>query len=246
MKRKLLLILSLCIVAVCSALIFTACQVDGNNSGNSGEISNDDNQGSGGNGETDCVHEYISLITQPTCTEQGFTKYTCLKCNDTYVDNYVDSLGHDYLNHEAEAATCTEIGWNEYQTCSRCDYSTYKVIPAGHDLQYHKAQSATCTEVGWNAYETCSRCDYSTYKEISALGHNYQSHEAKEATCTEIGWEAYETCSRCNYTTYQEISALMAHDYTDGYCKRCNEQEPTLDYLTFTLKKDNSYEVNNF
>ena len=43
-------------------------------------------------------------------------------------------LGHDPVSHEAKENTCTDIGWESYETCSRCDYSTYAEIPAkGHD-----------------------------------------------------------------------------------------------------------------
>ena len=59
------------------------------------------------------------------------------------------------MHHEAKAATCTEIGWNAYDTCKKCDYTTYVEIPApGHALEHHKAKAATCTEIGWDAYDT--------------------------------------------------------------------------------------------
>ena len=81
-----------------------------------------------------CNHNYKSTVTAPTCTEQGYTTHTCSVCGDSYRDSYTNALGHDYVDHEAEAATCAEIGWEAYQTCSRCDYTTYKEISAlGHD-----------------------------------------------------------------------------------------------------------------
>ena len=43
------------------------------------------------------IHDYSAVVTAPTCTEQGFTTYTC-GCGDTYVDDYVDALGHDYTD----------------------------------------------------------------------------------------------------------------------------------------------------
>ena len=43
-----------------------------------------------------CVHDYQAEVTQPTCTEQGYTTYTCSRCGDSYVDDYVDALGHDW------------------------------------------------------------------------------------------------------------------------------------------------------
>ncbi len=39
------------------------------------------------------MHKYNEVITGPTCTEQGYTTYTC-ECGDTYIDNYVDATGH--------------------------------------------------------------------------------------------------------------------------------------------------------
>ena len=139
--------------------------------------------------------------------------------------------------YAAKAPTCTEKGWDAYETCSRCDYTTYAEQPAlNHALEQHAAKAPTCTEIGWNAYETCSRCDHTTYAELPALNHDLVNHDAKAPTCTEIGWNAYDTCSRCDYTTYAELSALN-HDYqavtveptceTDGYtvftCSRCKD-----------------------
>ena len=116
------------------------------------------------------------------------------------------------MQHEAQAPTCTEPGWDAYETCSRCNYNTYAEQPAlNHALVQHEAQAPTCTEKGWNAYETCSRCDYTTYAELPALNHDLEQHAAKAPTCTEKGWNAYETCSRCDYTTYAELPALN-HD----------------------------------
>ena len=123
------------------------------------------------------------------------------------------------MNHAAKAATCTAIGWNAYQTCERCDYTSYVEIPAlDHDYVNHEAKAATCTAIGWDAYQTCNRCDYTTYEEIAALDHDYVNHEAKAATCTAIGWDEYQTCNRCDYTTYEEIAALD-HDYVNHEAK---------------------------
>ena len=141
----------------------------------------------------------------PTCTQSA----DCSICGKT-----LDALGHELVHHEAKAATCTEVGWDAYDACTRCDYTTYAEIPAlNHDLENHDAKAATCTEVGWDAYDTCTRCDYTTYAEIPALNHDLENHDAKAATCTEIGWDAYKTCKRegCNYTTYKELPALN-HD----------------------------------
>ena len=166
--------------------------------------------------------------SRATCIRPG----TCTTCGGSYYG------GHDLVQHAAKAPTCTEKGWDAYETCSRCDYTTYAELPAlNHALEQHEAQAPTCTEIGWDAYETCSRCDYTTYAELPALNHDLVQHAAKAPTCTKPGWDAYETCSRCDYTTtYQELPALN-HDYqavtvaptceADGYtvftCSRCKD-----------------------
>lgn len=42
-------------------------------------------------------HAYTAAVTAPTCTEQGYTTYTCA-CGDSYVADYVDALDHTYEN----------------------------------------------------------------------------------------------------------------------------------------------------
>ena len=149
-----------------------------------------------------------------TCT----TKAVCEVCGGEYGEK--DSNNHDLVQHAAKAPTCTEIGWDAYDRCIRCGYTTRKELPAQHDLEQHAAKAPTCTEIGWDAYEACSRCDHTTRKELPALNHNLEQHEAKAPTCTEKGWDAYKTCSRlgCNYTTYQEIPALN-HDLVQHEAK---------------------------
>lgn len=39
-------------------------------------------------------HSYSAAVTKPTCTDQGYTTFTCSECGDSYVDSYVDATGH--------------------------------------------------------------------------------------------------------------------------------------------------------
>ncbi|MBQ8428154.1 MAG: hypothetical protein IJX18_02745, partial [Clostridia bacterium] len=50
----------------------------------------------GGGG--DHTHAYTDAVTAPTCTEDGYTTHTC-ECGDSYVDTYVDELGHDFTTY---------------------------------------------------------------------------------------------------------------------------------------------------
>ena len=185
-------------------------------------------------------HEWddCQVILNPTCTTAGEKICTCTKCGKTKTDE-VPANGHDFVHHDAQAPTCTEIGWNAYDTCKNCDYTSYVEIKAsGHDFVHHDAQAPTCTEVGWNAYDTCKNCNYTTYVEIKASGHDFVHHDALAPTCTEVGWDAYDTCKNCDYTTYVEIPAT-GHDFTEKVVK------PTCEaggYTKYTCKNcDYSY-----
>lgn len=196
---------------------------------------------SAGNGThiRSCMN-YCSEVDTASCfggTATCTAKAVCEACGGEYGEK--DPNNHDLVQHAAKAPTCTEIGWDTYDRCIRCGYTTRKELPAlNHDLVRHAAQAPTCTEKGWDAYETCSRsgCNYTTLKELPELKHDFVYYKAKDPTCTEPGCDAYETCSRCDYTTYVELPALN-HDYqavtveptceTDGYtvftCSRCKD-----------------------
>ena len=197
------------------------------------------------------------LKSAATCVSPPVYYTNCAYCyrkgTDTYVHPWYgpDPNNHDLVHHDAEAPTCTEIGWNAYDACQRegCTYTTKVEIPAlKHKLVHHDAKAPTCTETGWEEYDTCSRCDYTTKVELPALKHNLVHHDAKAPTCTEIGWDEYDACQRegCDYTTKVEIPA-PGHDYTEkvvkptcgkgGYtlhtCKKCNDSYK--DHQTKTL-----------
>ena len=168
---------------------------------------------SAGNGtHTRSCTNYCREVDTAKCTGGKATcsaKAVCEVCGGEYGEK--DSNNHALEQHAAKAPTCTEIGWDAYEACSRCDYTTYVELPAQHDLEHHAAKAPTCTEPGWNAYDTCKNCDYNTYQVLPALKHYLVYYKAKDPTCTEPGCDAYETCSRCDYTTYVERPALN-HD----------------------------------
>ena len=59
-------------------------------------------------------HNYVGVVTNSTCTEQGYTTHTCSRCKDSYVDTYVDALGHTVTEWEYGDSThwhiCTACG----------------------------------------------------------------------------------------------------------------------------------------
>ena len=75
------------------------------------------------------THSYKDIVTAPTCTAKGYTTHTCA-CGDSYVDTYVDALGHAWDNGKVtKEPTATETGVRTY-TCTRCNETKTESIPA--------------------------------------------------------------------------------------------------------------------
>ena len=174
---------------------------------------------------------YHEIVRSATCQQPA----KCGKCNSSF-----GGLGtHLLRSYPAREVTCIDKGWDAYNKCAYCDYSTkpYREMNAlGHDFVEYEGQSPTCTEEGWHPYKVCTRGDLNTYWPIAPLNHDLIQHEGLDATCIDAGWNAYEDCTRCDYTTFSEAPAL-GHEYVaqtfaptctaDGYtvstCARCSE-----------------------
>ena len=160
----------------------------------------------------------VCLKSAATCVAPAVYYTNCDYCyhkgTDTYVDPYngPDPNNHDLVHHDAKAPTCTEIGWDEYDTCSRCDYTTKVELPAlKHNLVHHDAKAPTCTEIGWEEYDTCSRCDYTTKVESPALEHDYTEKVVKP-TCEKVGYTLH-TCKKCQDSYKDQQTKKLLHWY---------------------------------
>lgn len=116
-----------------------------------------------------------------TCT----AKAKCGGCNAPYGD----ALGHDFVHHDAQPATCTAKGLEAYDTCSRCDYSTTKVEIPMADHTYSATEWKSDVDNHWHE---CSVC----HTQIGKAAHEWQP-----ATYT-----APKTCD-CGATTGTKLSA---------------------------------------
>ena len=162
----------------------------------------------------------VCLKSAATCVSPAVYYTNCAYCyhkgTDTYVDpnNGPDPNNHDMMHHDAKAPTCTEIGWDAYETCQRegCTYTTKVELPAlKHDLVHHDAKAPTCTEIGWSEYDTCSRCGYTTYQEIPALGHD-DTEQVVKPTCKKGGYTLH-TCKNCNDSYKDHQTEKLLHWY---------------------------------
>ena len=93
--------------------------------------------GGHGNTEARIYHDYKAKVTAPTCTEQGYTTYTC-ECGESYVDDYLDATGHTYKN-----GICTGCGEEDYDGL---DLNGLNVLCLGDSIT---AGQGLTTETRW-------------------------------------------------------------------------------------------------
>ncbi len=172
-------------------------------------------------------HDYVATVTEPTCTEGGYTTYTCSVCGDTYVANETEALGHTWSQWTTDQeADCTEDG-TQTRTCSVCgETETREVEALGHDYESVVVEP-TCTTAGYTEH-TCSVCGDSYITDIlEATGHTFGNWvTTTEPTCTQKGQET-RTCD-CGETETRAIDAL-GHSYESTVVEAtCTESGYTL------------------
>ena len=154
------------------------------------------------------AHNYEAVVTDATCTEAGYTTYTCTDCGDSYVADEVGALGHDCVETKIDA-TCEKDG-SVITTCTRCDYEDTKVLEAlGHDYKV-VTEDATCEEDG-SITTTCTNCGDKTVEVIEALGHDYES-VITEVSCTTDGGTT-NTCTVCGDTYVTDYVEAYGHSF---------------------------------
>lgn len=100
-----------------------------------------------------------AYLESGSCEEGAVYHFAC-ECGHIGKNTYtVDAHEHNLVHHEAKAADCCNDGWEAYDTCEDCGYTTFKAIPAkGHDMVHHEALPATCTEDGSIEHWRCEEC----------------------------------------------------------------------------------------
>lgn len=183
------------------------------------------------------THDYQAEVTAPTCTEQGYTTYTCPEDGDSYVGNYVPALGHapaDAVRENETAATCVSEGsYDSVVYCSRCgeELSREKVTvdATGHSpaaAVRENETAATCVLAGsYDSVVYCAECGEELSREevtVEASGHAWDEGTVKtEATCAQAGEVVY-TCTLCGETRTESVPKK---DHTPGGGPTCTEPQ---------------------
>lgn len=189
-------------------------------------------------------HTYTSVVVKPTCTEKGYTEYTCTRegCGFVTKADYVDKEPHDYDITEVVKATCTEKGYTVL-TCKDCEFSC-KVDytePNGHTDIEMEPIPATCTTSGWTRGHKCKVCGEVTRgTEIPALGHTLEAAVTVAPTCTKKG-SVTTRCSVCGEIVVSEILPAEGHMFSkDRICIKCgyNVKTDKMPYVSNPVTKN--------
>ncbi len=249
---RILILLLILTISLCSCAQITDIldQLNGNQSASG----NTDNSGHH-------THSYAKEVTDPTCTSEGYTTYTCA-CGDSYVDDKVPALSHNY-NAVVTLPTCTTEGYTTY-TCSCGDsYTADKTAALGHNYKAGVNLIPTCTDKGAVLYICQNNESHKYTEEIPANGHIdvdpkdftcdvcdtdlcidhiEQILGGKSPTCTETGLTEGKQCSICGEILLaQSIIPANGHKYnTVVTAPTCTCEG----YTTYTCACGDSYVAN--
>ena len=168
-------------------------------------------------------HTYEASVTAPTCTEQGYTTHACA-CGDSYVDTYVNELGHLYTNYVSDGNATCEADGTKTASCDHGCGKTDTTTDVGSKLvhkytKYVSDGNATCEADGTKTASCdhgCGKTDTTT-DVGSALGHEYTKYTSdNNATCTQDGTKTASCNHGCGKTdTVTDTKSAFGHKYTN-------------------------------
>jgi hypothetical protein len=176
-------------------------------------------------------HHYSKSVIAPTCTEKGYTKYTCI-CGDEYRDSYISAKGHNYnsalCNICGETLTFTQ--GLSYQFLSDGTYAVYAssvytlpetvIIPPTYNgkpvtqLRYVAFRYAdhiktvmmpnTIKKIDWEAFSRCTSLENVYLPEgLKSLEH-YAFLECSSMTSIKLP----ESLEEIDHNVFVDCSAL--------------------------------------
>ena len=77
----------------------------------------------------ECEHDYQPKVIPPTCTESGYTVYTCSKCDAAYVDDYVPAAGHQWDSGKVTKEPTESAEGVKTFTCTVCGEMRTESVP---------------------------------------------------------------------------------------------------------------------
>ena len=126
-------------------------------------------------------HNYSSTVIAPTTSSEGYTLYSCMRCNKSYKSDIVPPVlehQHEFYSSKTIEATCTDNGYVVYRcTDKNCgEYYVSEIIPAKGHVFIATTIAPTCQDNGYTRY-TCTACNKSYEDNITAtVNHKYENN----------------------------------------------------------------------
>lgn len=197
------------------------------------------------------IHNYTTKVIAPTCTDEGYTTYTC-NCGDSYISDKKTTVEHNWGEWlTTKEPTKTATGSAEH-ICSYCNSKETKVLGRiiknhTHNFTSKTTKSATCNQEGKTTF-SCSCGE--TYTETIAKSNHSYTKSVTNPTCTNGGYTTY-TCS-CGDSYVSNKTSSSGHSFSEWKvdvaattpetetafrkCSICNTKE------TKTLAHNHNYE----
>ena len=172
-----------------------------------------------------CIGSY-----QPTCGDFGYDLYVCDACGGNYAILTAEPTGnHDIVSVDAQEATCEEIGWDAYEYCTGCKYTTYAEIPAtGHteaDAVTENDVPAGCVDAGsYDSVVYCEVCGKELSREtinVDPEGHveadAVKENEVSGDCETPASYDSVIYCEVCGEELSREtiVEDAPGHDFVE-------------------------------
>jgi uncharacterized repeat protein (TIGR02543 family) len=188
-------------------------------------------------------HNYVAVVTDPTCTEKGYTTYTCDKCADSYKADETSALGHDMqFANTVKAATCKEEGSDLYK-CSHCDATqTRATAKTAHTEVVDAAKAATCTATGLTEGKHCSVCGLVIEEQetVPMIDHTVATSEYVAPTCETKGKTEGKYCSVCG-TVITASTEIAATGHKWSIVERVEPTYGTEGYIKYVCSNDSTH-----
>lgn len=177
-------------------------------------------------------HDYHDVVTEPTCTEQGYTTYTCTNCQDSYVDDYVEANGHNYSSWSiVEDPTLENTGQIQRSCTIHTDVIQTQELPILSETAYELTviTQASCAIEGELKYSiTVNDQEFAFNIVTEMLDHPYNNLYTFDST---NHW--LETS--CEHELTKNVEA---HTLNNGICETCDYS-----IYTFELNERNTYTI---
>lgn len=154
------------------------------------------------------AHQYHSVVTPPTCKEDGFTTHTCEVCNDSYIDSTTPAGTHVFDEWVVlKESTCIEKGSRQH-SCVVCQMQETEEMELADHFYHDEVTAPSCTQKGFTTH-TCTVCEH-TFVDASTeiTDHTFGEWiEIKTASWREEG-EQYRQCVNCPEEQTQVLPKL--------------------------------------